>query len=57
MKSCMYSSPDINYNEHIEGDGQGKLRARARKIKPKHKNSRNTRRKGIICKIKAFMIG
>ena len=55
MKSCMYSSPDINCNDHREGVGQGKLHTR--KIETKHKNSRNTRREEIICKIKAFVIG
>jgi hypothetical protein len=54
MKSCMYSPPDINCNDHIEGFGQGKLHTR--KIETKHKNSRNTRRKEIICKSKAFVI-
>jgi hypothetical protein len=54
MNSCMYSSPDINCNIHIERVGQGKLHTH--KIETKHENSRNTRMKEIICKIKAFVI-
>jgi hypothetical protein len=51
----MYSLPDVNKNDHIEGDGKGKLHTR--KIETKNKNSRNTRRKEIICKTKTFVIG
>ena len=55
MESCMYSSPYINCSDHIEGDGKGKLHTR--RIEIHNKNSRNTRKKEIICKIEAFVIG
>jgi len=54
MKSCMYSSPDINYNDHIEGFEQGKLHKH--KIETKNKKIHNTRRKEIICNYKEFVI-
>jgi hypothetical protein len=36
MKSCLYSSPDINCNDYMEGVGQEKLHKR--KMETKHKN-------------------
>ena len=55
MKSFMYSLPDINCSDRIEGVGQGKLHTHTQDRNQIRKQ--NTRRKEIISKVKAFVRG